>query len=123
MASPKNRGWLWYFILLGVLTIAATVILAVFNLRQQLTPGQLEAARKAWQEQGPSDYTFSYTVHRLDVGGESSDPSVVKVRAGKPVGVLDNALPLDEDRLVYHSMPRLFDDIERLPDMDAEKDR
>src|SRR4051812_32165483 len=110
MASPRNRGWLWYFILLAVLTIAATTILAVFNLRQQLAPEQLEAARKAWQEHGPADYSFSYTVKRDDVGGSSTDHYFVKVRGGKPVEVLDNGLPLDEGRLVYHSMPRLLDD-------------
>jgi hypothetical protein len=47
----------------------------------------------------------------------------VKVRGSKVVEVLDNNQPLDEGRLVYHSMPRLMDDIERFLDLDSGKDK
>ena len=116
--KKKNLGWLWYFAGLAVLTILATAILATFNLRQQLKREQLDAARKLWEQHGPADYVLSYT---KNAAGVSTDHFMVKVRAGRAREVLLNGLPLEEERLAYYGMHRLFDDVERFLDIDDDK--
>ena len=76
-APPKkSRTWVWYFIVLAVLTATSVTILVTFNLRQQLKPEQLAAAKALWKEKGPRDYTMTY---RQMVGGEP-ETFVVVVR-------------------------------------------
>lgn len=118
--TKKNRRWLWYFVVVFALAIAATVILAVFNWQQQLRPEQLEAARKQWKEKGPRDYTMIYTIRRA--GDDVTDRFEVKVRGGSAVKATHNGQPIPEDRLGYYRMERLFDYIERFMEMDAKKD-
>ena len=43
--SPSRYRWVWYFVVLGGLTAAGIAANIWFNLRQQLTPEQLESAR------------------------------------------------------------------------------
>ena len=78
-----NRGWIWYFVILAVLTVVATTVLVVYNLRQQLRPEQLAAARKLWDEKRPADYVLTYTKK-----GNATGTFVVTVRKGKVVSVL-----------------------------------
>ncbi|MCI0378384.1 MAG: DUF6174 domain-containing protein [Gemmataceae bacterium] len=119
--SPPNRkrSWIWYFVIVFTLAVAATVVLAVYNSRQQLKPEQLEAARKLWREKGPSDYTMKYTI-RMKADDEP-DVLQVKVMKGRAVDVLYNGKPEPQERLVYYSMDRLFDFIEQFQDYDSMK--
>ncbi len=117
---PRSRGWLWFFLFVAVMTVAATATLAVFNLRQQLTPGQLDAAQKAWKEHGPADYVFAYTIKREDAAGGSSDHFLVTVRGGRATETLVNGLPVEPARLSYYGMPKLFEYVERFLELDAE---
>ena len=56
MTEPrKNRGWVWFFVVLAVLAVAAVVGNWSYNLSQQLTPDQLRAAEELWKKNGPRD--------------------------------------------------------------------
>src|SRR5262249_4483768 len=62
MDSPRpNRGWIWFFVILIVLTVTSITIMIVYNLRQQLKPEQLAQARALWEQKGPADYDLDYT--------------------------------------------------------------
>jgi hypothetical protein len=123
-----NRGWLWYFVILAVLTVLATTILVVFNLGQQLKPEQLAAAQKLWEENRPADYVLTYTKK-----GNASGTFIVTVRHGRVVSVImreevvkDNEIQVVEqplERRLYrnYDMVGLFNDIERFLELDAKK--
>jgi hypothetical protein len=118
----RSRGWIWYFVALVVLTLAAVTTIVVFRWGQMLTPERLEAARKLWEEKGPKDYEFRY-VKRI---GEGDRPErfEVAVRGGKVRSVtLNGTIQLPGRLLVYHSMDALFDDIEAFLKLDRELNR
>jgi hypothetical protein len=48
--AKKNRRWIWFFVVVFTMAVAATAVLIAFNLRQQLKPEQLAAARRLWRE-------------------------------------------------------------------------
>lgn len=108
----KNRTWVWYFVILAGLSIAATTTMIVYNLKQQLTPGQLEAARQRWLQHGPADYDMEYTkitttteTYRVEVRGKK----VVKVEVTPDLPGKDARWQPIEARLYpYHSVPALF---------------
>jgi hypothetical protein len=117
------RGWKWYFALLILLTLAATVSLIVYNLWQQLTPEQFEANLKLWQQKGPKSYTLVYKdTFTPQAGGEQTNHYVVKVVNRKVKEVLVNGVP-KEERLEYHDMDGLFNFIERFFEMDEKEKR
>jgi hypothetical protein len=120
MPPPKNNAWKWFFAILIVLALFASILMIVVNWRLQLKPEQLEAARKRWETSGPASYVMNYTTRRNDE--TRTDHYVVKVRQKKTYEVLVNDLPLTE-RLDYYGMDALFNDVERFQDMDAEKDK
>jgi hypothetical protein len=108
----KNRTWVWYFVILAGLSLAATTTMIVYNLRQQLTPEQLEAARQRWLQHGPASYDMEYTkitttteTYRVEV----RDTKVVKVEMtpGLP-GNDAKWQPIEERLYPYHSVPALF---------------
>jgi Family of unknown function (DUF6174) len=125
----RNRGWIWYFAILVVLTVVAITILFVYNQGQQLRPEKLEAARKLWEEKRPADYVLTYTKK-----GDASGTFVVTVRQGKVVSVImreevkkENEVQVVEQPLeqrLYHTydMEGLFDNIERFLELAAKKD-
>jgi hypothetical protein len=125
--GKPNRGWIWYFVILGGLTSLAITVLVLYNLRQQLKPEQLEAARKLWDAKRPSDYVLTYTKT-----GAVTGTFIVKVRKGKVVSVdMRQEVPGEQaikvvelERRLYrdHDMGGLFDAIERFLEMDAQKD-
>ena len=119
-SEKKNRRWIWYFVVLFVLAVAATVVLIVFNLQQQLKPDQLRAARNMWSEKGPSDYTLVYTTRVNEDTHE--DQYWVKVRGGRAVESTFNGQPEDPERLPYRGMQALFDFVERFMKLDSEKE-
>ena len=79
---PKNNwGWISFFVFVFVASIGVAGFMIWFNLSIQLTPEQLEAARKRWEEKGIKDYDMTYTVkHSPD---EKITTFVVKVRGGE----------------------------------------
>lgn len=115
VAVKKNRTWVWYFVIVAGLSIAATTTMIVYNLKQQLTPEQLQAAVARWNERGPASYDMEYT--KQTAASESIETYVVEVRAGKVVKV-DVApglrgkdtrwQPIEERLYPYHSVPALF---------------
>ncbi|MCI0456826.1 MAG: DUF6174 domain-containing protein [Gemmataceae bacterium] len=121
--AKRNRGWLWYFLVVVVLAVGAAVTLVVYNLGQQLTPEKLEAAHQLWEQKGPKDYEFRYTVR---AGGEQEvvNRYAVVVRGGKVRSVtLNEQIQLPANKLAHHSMDRLFDDIERFLILDRQEKR
>src|SRR5262245_16249820 len=117
--KKKNRSYLWFFLALLFLSIAATVILVVFNLQQQLKPEQLLAARKLWDENGPRNYTMTYRIKKNDDAQE--DVFWVQVRNKKVVASKYNDEPEEAERRHYRDMDHLFDFVEKFQEMDAEK--
>jgi Family of unknown function (DUF6174) len=126
MPQPQQSyRWVWYFVVLGVLTIAACTILVWYNLRQQLKKEDLQAAHALWNKNRPLDYDLTYTKR-----GSASGNFFVKVRGGKVVDVtLDgreitqNDKPLDPSRYSRYDMDALMDDIETFLEEDAEPGR
>lgn len=122
MDTPiKNRSWIWYFVVLAILTIIATSTLAIYNIRQQLKPETLDTAIALWNAKGPKDYVLVYTTKKTDLSGDSDDHYVVKVKDGRPYEVLINGLPPAEERqLAYYGMNRLLQYIEQFMEIDAQ---
>lgn len=115
----KNLGWLWYFLLLAVLTVAAVAILVVYNLNQQLTPEQLEMARAHWEKNKPASYKMAYSIR---INAEpNEDKYVVEVQNGKAVKAYVNGKPEVKERLHYYGMEQLFRYVGRFQDIDARK--
>ena len=90
----------------------------VFNLRQQLKPEQLEAARKLWETNGPKDYVLKYSIHVYQ--DQRTDHYLVRVKQGKAYEAIVNDLPQSADRMGYYGMEALFNYIERFLEIDAE---
>lgn len=115
--KKKNQAWIWYFAFLLIASVGVVWFMIWFNWSIQLTPVQLEEARKRWSDKGPNDYKLVYTKQLND------DPKkhrfVVTVRAGKVEEVLMNGQPLEREQRAYHSMDRIFHDIERFMNLDA----
>jgi hypothetical protein len=108
MQSPSaNRGWIWYFAIVAILTVVATSILIWFNLSQQLKPEQLEQARALWERHGPMDYDMEYIEK-----GSVSETRKVQVRHGKVVFATRDGSPLEERLYKYSDMPALFNFLE-----------
>jgi hypothetical protein len=82
-ARQVSRRWVWYFILLAVMSATAIVLPIVYNLSLQLRPEELASARQRWKANGPRDYDLQFQ-EKITEHGESSDSEwVVKVRDGK----------------------------------------
>ncbi len=122
MPPPRNYGWIWFFAVLAVLTVAAISILVWYNLRQQLKPEALAKARALWKEHRPSDYDLTYTKK-----GSATGTFALEVRNGKVVSVtLDgrpitqNDRPLDPVFYPRYDMSSLLDDIDKFLRLDRE---
>jgi hypothetical protein len=111
----SGKGWVWFLVVLAVLTVTAITINIVYNLRQQLTPEQLAAARALWEQKGPRDYDMEYTQQGADPG-----VFVARVRDGKVVSLTRNGEPLEPRLYKYYDMSSLFSYIEQFMKIDAE---
>ena len=117
MKTARPRRWLWYF---GLLALAAPFAIGVpwwYNLKQQLTPERLAAARRLWEEKGPRDYVAEFAV-RLDYnpepGGRVPRRYLATVRGGKAVSVTDlDGRPLRPGDYEIGTVDELFDLIGR----------
>lgn len=128
--SSNRRSWIVLFIVFGFLAAAAAAISLAYNLRQQLKPEGLQAAREKWLKNAPESYDLEY-VQRGSIPGYF----IVKVRKGKIVSIHQKSSKEDpgegvkmEERFYgercglgeYYSMLGLFDNIKRFLDVDAE---
>jgi hypothetical protein len=84
----RNRRWVWFFAVLAALAAAAVVIPIAYNLRQQLRPEQLAAARERWRQLGTENYDLAFEV-RYDTDPHP-DEHAVRVRGGKVVSWVIN---------------------------------
>ncbi|MBI2807188.1 MAG: hypothetical protein HYX68_19575 [Planctomycetes bacterium] len=123
-ARPRNNwGWISFFAFVVVASIGVMVFMIWFNLRVQLRPEQLAAARRLWDEKQIKNYDMIYTEKH------SPDDKVitfhVKVRNGEVREALMNGSPLvkndeqKDDPKIFRSMNAIFRDIQRFMDNDA----
>jgi hypothetical protein len=118
MPPPRrNRGWIWFFVALVVLSAAAITALVTYNLRQQLTPEQLDAAWRLWKEKGPADYQLTYTVQVRD---QAKEHWLVRVRGKEVELVTRNDVLLPRARYPYYGMDELFAQVQRFLQMARE---
>jgi hypothetical protein len=108
----RSRNWLWFFGILLCLTVTAVVLEVTYNLRQQLRPEQIAAARERWHEHRPDHYQLNYTIKRKDAAEQRYS---VTVRAGEVVSVQGRSgdYPFD-------SMDALFDFMEKRLQVDRQ---
>lgn len=112
----RNRGWIWFFVVLGVLATAAVAINWMYNSRQQLTPEKLKAAMDLWAKNGPADYDL---VLEKAISSAASDGTAirdqieVKVRDKKVVAAMLNGTPLERRLWDDYDMAGWLDFVER----------
>ena len=111
----RNRGWVWFFVALAVLTAAAVAINWSYNARQQLTPQQLQAAEDLWAKNGPADYDLvvekAFSSAASD-GAEERDRIEVSVRNRKVVAGSLNGGPLERRHWDESDVPGWFGFVE-----------
>lgn len=116
--TPRGRArpWLWYFVLLTVLSVVAVSIQLWYARGRVLTMEKVLAAEQLWRANGPASYDLNYTTRKGDV----TDTYQVQVRKGKAVSVLCNGKPVEERLNRYSTMPALLSFIEDYMRMDDE---
>jgi len=121
--TKNTSGWKWFFGVLALLTVSASVSLIWYSQAQQLRPEQFEAAAAHWAKHKPRSYRLRYKDTFSSQAGETTtNDYAVEVRDGKVVEVLVNGSPKAE-RLEYHDMEGLFSTIERFLDLDEKEKR
>jgi hypothetical protein len=119
MASTpsSNRRWIWFFLILGLFALIAAIVPVWFNARQQLTPEQLNQARRLWQEKGPHDYRATYQIKREanpDLAGVAPEAYTATVRGGRVISATTpGGTALQPDQCQFGTMDSLFDFIEK----------
>ena len=116
LRRARSRNWIWFFAVLAFLGVLAVTILGVYNLRQQLKPEQVEAARSLWEEKGPRSYDLEYTVVKP---GSAEELYLVQVRGRRTVKVTLNGRPLEERLYRDYGMGALLDQIDAFLEHDA----
>jgi hypothetical protein len=106
-AHRPSSNWIWYFVVVAALSVLFTLILVRFNLAQQLTLADLQAAERLWKERGPADYDMEYTKQ-----GSATGTFTVRVRSHKVERVICDGQRQEERLLPYSSMGALFGFIE-----------
>ncbi len=120
VSRRRSPGWIWFFVVLFLLAGGATAILWIYNLRQQLTPEELAAARQLWKKNRPRNYRLTYTKE-----GNIAGTFVVTVRNGEVKSVVmkqevtENGstktvtIPLEKRFYKSSDMDGLFNDLKR----------
>jgi hypothetical protein len=103
--NPQSRRWIWYFVVLAVLSMVSVGMLIAFNLGQQLRPEQVEAARALWEENKPRDYRLQWSKK-----GNSTATYVVWVRNGRVQAVIEKQDEKADDQQGRRLEPRLYAD-------------
>lgn len=116
--QTRNRGWIWYFVVLVILGGVTTTALILFNLSQQLKPEELAKARRLWSTKGMHSYRLIYTVKN---GEATPEMFVAHVRHGKTEFATMNGQKLPDRLLVYRNMDALLDDVERFLSVDRQE--
>ena len=114
MPPRKSRGWIWFFAVLALLTVASLVILNVFIRGRQLTLEQVRQARAVWDRKGPHDYDMTWSQK-----GSVQAIYHVRVRDGKPISVNSEDQPLERRLYSSYTMTGLFESIEEFLELDA----
>ena len=115
-----SRRWIWFFVLLALLTVSAIAIEIWYNPTVPLTAPLLAEARTKWKEHGPRDYDMDYTSKKM----ESTERFHVQVRNGNAVSVIMNDnIALESRHYRYHTMPALFGFIEEFMEQGAQPGR
>jgi hypothetical protein len=118
IARRPSRRWLWFFGVLVLLTVTAIAVETWYNLRQQLRPDQLAAARQLWREKAPASYQVQYTLKRQD-GSERR--WTASVREGELIAVTGGSgQSLARGDYLFDRMDAMFDYVERQLQADAE---
>ncbi|HLJ93093.1 MAG TPA: DUF6174 domain-containing protein [Gemmataceae bacterium] len=118
--SAHNRGWIWFFVVLVLLTVMGICIQIWYNPTVPLTSSLLAEAEAKWKEHGPLDYDMDYTIKTL----ESTEHFHVQVRQGKAVSVVMNdKVPLESRLYTYHTMPALFGFIGEFLEQDSQPNK
>jgi hypothetical protein len=105
----QNRRWIGFFVVLATLAGVGIVVEIGFNLRQQLTPEQIAAARAHWQQRGPEDYDFAF---RLSKRGAPTCYEVV-IQDGKVREIRPNLGALSPVLYPFYDIPPLFAFVDR----------
>jgi hypothetical protein len=119
-AQPRrrSRNWVWFFIVLAVLTTTAIALEISFNLSQQLKPEGCAAARRLWDQNGPTDYILEYTVREKGQGPERSERYVVTVVGGKAESATtETGRRLKADDYPFENVEALFKRLEQWLEM------
>jgi hypothetical protein len=137
-SRPHSRRWIWFFLVLALLSAVAIVVPIVYNLSIQLRPEQLAEARRLWAENAPANYDLAYLVKRTE--HDNSPPRdqeyFVQIRAGRVVLVVEDGevvyldprlaavtgsafLALSSEDAAAYGVPALFDQIEAMLPRDA----
>jgi Family of unknown function (DUF6174) len=110
------RPWLWYFVILTVLSVVAVTIQVWYARGRVLTLDKVLAAEQLWRTNGPASYDLKYTTRK----GDTTDEYHVQVRQGKVVSLTCNGKPVEERLYRYSTMPALFSFIEEFMRQDDE---
>ncbi len=114
-SPPRNRRWVWFFVILAVLGTAAILINLAYNVFQQLKHEQLTAARALWEENAPADYDLEYIVKDEEATGGTEplrlavETFSVHVRGGKVQSVLRNGEEVPADERGSYGVGPLFE--------------
>jgi len=114
----RNRRWIAFFLILGLLAASAAVIEVWYNMRQQLTTADLKAAQDLWQAKGPSNYDMEYTFKTVD----NTDEYQVQVRDRHAVSAQRNGQPLGPRQFRYCTMPYLLEIVQDYLRQDSQAD-
>jgi hypothetical protein len=118
--ARTGRGWIWFFVALALLTLAAISVQIWYNPTVPLTAPLLTEARAKWKERGPTNYDMDYMVKKV----EATERFQVRVRNGQAISVVMNDnVPLESRHFRYHTMPALYEFIEEFMDQDAQPGR
>jgi hypothetical protein len=109
--TRPNRGWIWFFVVMIVLAVAAAAITWTANVRQQLTPEQLADAQKRWADKGPTDYDLWIEKRVSSANSDAEQPPEIieaKIRRGKVLSATLDGRPMEPRLLRDYDMPAWF---------------
>jgi hypothetical protein len=115
-----NRNWIWFFVALVVLGVAAVSINWAYNARRQLTMDELQKNEDLWDKAGPADYDLAIdkTIQSSAAGQPIQDRIEVKVRKKKVVDGTINGRPLERRLWSEYDMDGWFGFVEQFLKLD-----